>query len=1051
MVQNVKVIDVDKTFVPVDPKAFPENLEYTQGEDSPFKSSPIVAYEGYNFLPTPYGYKSYFGTNQVVGIDALTSKIDMVFIIQTDTYQNIAIALCDDGIWTKAADSSGAWTHAITLTIPALGSHRQWTKCVIGNTLYMYRAGEASYWEYVPNTVYGIPPIASPVVGLLATLLPYTGGPVAAGTYSYQIAIKNSAGVASLPSTAVSITLSAAAEVELSWTKYTPGADTYGYRIYRTSGTLVQYKDVIQYSPATQSSLDDNTGWTDITLPETIVLGILPITAVIPNFLNMAGQIGIFKAGGRLGFWDSANSTAWSNLDDFSDFTPSVTTLAGSSIFLEIKGRITLCLAHGDGFIIYSTKSIIYIRRSLDSTFQWDPLVVISDGGVDFPQEVTSAISNTIHFAYTTNGLYKIEKGIPEQIITEVTDYLKDTNDPIYLDMLEGRYLILGILDPLYINGLVQFTRGIADPITYVFPGGLDTGSLPPSIDLTGTDACYTLNEIFDGKTTQQQADAAAAATAQSAPPIKLGTFYQPVWTAYLSRAGAIDPDSIVFGPTPCATLDANGVELNFSPNTASSSGLLSNATNTTSGKTAISGTDAFIDGHWTMERFIAAQEAIWEIEESNREAYLNKILNKGSSTSKVLADQSTCTPSAAVYDYCALGRYIKGSGGRKFGYNGCSFWLSRYISQAVDINRVRVTQTVCNSNQQQFRYVWETTYPDYGTYTSLAEAAKGHDVILIATGPLTYTIVGLYNALRHKICADGSDLYDYGVCPAHFDSIYTVNAYNQGTDVDIAPVVDTGVCQITGWKYTGADGNTHTINSSACTMSDTNLTNDGNVPLAAGSTPPIDTQDGTVCSIPFEPVHLDGIGNPPLDWPTTTVTLPADSFLLQDGSIGPLYPTISGFLSYDLQLKKWGKAKLNYKVLLDYSPINTSAGETISSDTFGIHAGVVKVDGKLYLFDQYPLDSYIKYGKIGYYRKGFTAHEEAIAVFRTVSTGIMEVETSLEGSGIDPVCTVNIPFTDAINVNLPGKYSGKWHNISIRGNYDIQYMEFRGDITSRR
>src|SRR5437764_1133039 len=101
MTQLAKIIDITKTFVPVDPNAFPETLLGTAREDTPTQAAPVVAYEGYNFMPTAYGYRSYFGINQKVNIDALTSRVDHVFIIQTLTFENILVALCEDGIWTK--------------------------------------------------------------------------------------------------------------------------------------------------------------------------------------------------------------------------------------------------------------------------------------------------------------------------------------------------------------------------------------------------------------------------------------------------------------------------------------------------------------------------------------------------------------------------------------------------------------------------------------------------------------------------------------------------------------------------------------------------------------------------------------------------------------------------------------------------------------------------------------------------------------------------------------------------------------------------------------
>lgn len=55
----------------------------------------------------------------------------------------------------------------------------------------------------------------------------------------------------------------------------------------------------------------------------------LKIQTAVPTFLNMEGQMGIFRADNRLGFWDSDNAIAWSSALDKMDFKPDVTTFAG--------------------------------------------------------------------------------------------------------------------------------------------------------------------------------------------------------------------------------------------------------------------------------------------------------------------------------------------------------------------------------------------------------------------------------------------------------------------------------------------------------------------------------------------------------------------------------------------------------------------------------------------------------------------------------------------------------------------------------------------------
>ena len=134
------------------------------------------------------------------------------------------------------------------------------------------------------------------------------------------------------------------------------------------------------------------------------------------------------------------------------------------------------------------------------------------------------------------------------------------------------------------------------------------------------------------------------------------------------------------------------------------------------------------------------------------------------------------------------------------------------------------------------------------------------------------------------------------------------------------------------------------------------------------------------------------------LTWPEQTVTVPGGVFLLQDGSIAPVYPTMYGALVYDLFLKKWGKMNQSYKLLLDYSPVNSADSGGVPYANFGILGGILAGDYKLKLFDNVPVESYITYGKIGYYRMGYTAGQEVRAQFAIESTGFITVDASYDG-----------------------------------------------------
>ena len=119
-----QIIDVTRSFLVTDPEAFYENQMVSQREDSPEKMLPIVAYEGYNFLPTLYGYRSYFDATSKLDIGSLASRCDRIVLYQFANYQNILVALCEDGIWTNSGGTAAeAWNHRVTLSVPGVGSY----------------------------------------------------------------------------------------------------------------------------------------------------------------------------------------------------------------------------------------------------------------------------------------------------------------------------------------------------------------------------------------------------------------------------------------------------------------------------------------------------------------------------------------------------------------------------------------------------------------------------------------------------------------------------------------------------------------------------------------------------------------------------------------------------------------------------------------------------------------------------------------------------------------------------------------------------------------
>lgn len=186
-------------------------------------------------------------------------------------------------------------------------------------------------------------------------------------------------------------------------------------------------------------------------------------------------------------------------------------------------------------------------------------------------------------------------------------------------------------------------------------------------------------------------------------------------------------------------------------------------------------------------------------------------------------------------------------------------------------------------------------------------------------------------------------------------------------------------------------------------------------------------------------------------EWPVIPITVPPGTFLLKPGSPAPIYPDFQGAFIYDMHLKKWGRMDVEHKAVFDYMSINTYKPGEQSFTRFGIFGGVLDADGKIYLFDPSPTDSYITYGKIGYYRQGMTSPEEVRVHMRIPCDFTIKVESSIEGKLLNSDFTRSSDFTGSVFGIHYGGYAAKWHNITISGEYDISYLEFRGITTGKR
>ena len=962
MAQTSKFIDVTRTFLPINPRAYPENLHTGGGETSPEERVPVMAYRGYNFMPTAYGYKSYFGVSNVLNLDAIPAQVDSLFIYQNKAFANVLVALTATGIWTKAGSAAGAWVNTVPIAAVADVAHVEWTSVVIADSVYVYRQN---------------------------------------GDHFYRI--------------------------------------------------------------------DSN------------VQGGVSITEFTPNFLNMEAQIGIFRAGGRLAFWDSDDSIAWANMNDFTDFTPSLETLAGNVKFSAIQGRIVTILSHGEGFMIYATKSIVYIKEDLTALAQWDPAVVLDSAGISYPRQVAIGSPDTTHFAATSEGIKKIENGRQESIVPEVVDVIKESDPFSYLKVIEGRYLFIESLNAGFIIGNIITSEETVPGVEYVIPGE-DTELEDVVIPGTEGSECPVLDGIDSGRfpnTVPGGPGVGTPAPSDARSEEDGGPNYKPQWTCYISEGGVKDPSNIEWVAGPCPTVGPDGVDFLMSPNIPRVDALTQNAT----GKRAVTGAEAYIDG-WTMERFVAVQTGIWEADAQAAAAVITAITSRFKEKGKSTSGVTSCTPTPLPIpeNSCYLGRFAAEYSSAKFGYSVCEFWLTRYVTRVVDINRISMSMRSCSGStaptvtygriESGYFSTIEAAQRAYARYVidwAVQNNFQGHNTWALTTVNVTTGMSFTYSFTYTRPGQSQSTGTNNGTIqtvttPGTYTATDTVSAYNRAVDVEAAPIPETAYCTITGWTYTKDDGSdgfvpiASTCNAPALYPS--NATAGGgsrNTPLSTpqteagveeGTLTALDPYTGSMCGEAYEGITIDGTTT---TWPDAVISMEDSEFFLQAGSNAPLYPTMRGALVYDLRLKKWGKMLQPYKHLFNYSPINSSVTGVVPSASFGILGAILDVQGKVRIFDETPAISWIVYGKVGYYRLGKTSPEEVRVDFKSASSGVIKVHTSLDGVELTSGLTVTQSFASAYSATVYGAYPGSWTDIEIRGKFDIAYLEYRGFTQGRR
>lgn len=1016
MAQRAQLIDVTKSYLPISPDSLLENLINTDREDGEEKAPPIVAYDGYNFLPTPQGYRSYFGIESKLDISSLSSRAQFIISFQLPTYQTRLIALCEDGIWLANAGSLAApWTHAVTITFD-VAVLKEWSYCIIENILYMYSAG--------------------------------------------------------------------------------------GSLVYKTNITGLLELEILSFTP---------------------------------SFLNMAGQLGIFKAGTRLGFWDSANSVSWSSNLDLTDFTPSLENLAGNTIFGDIIGRVITVKGHKDGFIVYSTRSIVGVGFSFQGNLLWEGKKIMDSTGISYSRAVTVGQNDGEHFVYSTSGIYRIGEYTSitnsfqiDPLATDFYDYIRETRYPVYLDMIAGRYLFFHIVDVNYVYSGISF-QYVAGTDQVLLIGGkpwtLDPLALPPI--MSGNAVAAAMNQIvtfgfqtFPNKKARWNLDFSITQPGTDSPLTRISNPTGP-----FSRAAEV----LGFNSADILSTYIEGTTLP-----------------TELAPTASIDSDSFryfLGSKPVYPATISGAMSTDMIETIQKQIYDWKLFQKhqGLAATNIapLTKTKPVVPGASIIGYTGLsvvqpvpppliedtvvGDYRTGEGNLEFqmDFPTNSLYLRKYFQRKFTVTRRKTTvYTHRTDTGAGVSGIHVYTTPVAGKDAFWNDSNSGvitppdlvapFDLYALNTAALTPLVSNFIDSaapatvLRNGtvICnkqSPGVNLSGpYVIQQQYLNSLggtspyltwntsgvqsTTVYPYYRDSQVTYSYIItyedaNMGYADLVG-KQTDNVVSTTVVTSYPPTVV---LTSPVPIfptgPSAVSFFPPTWNGEETlkfIAASAFSPWRYDGSYgislnldplagyNPATDMPADVgsmlvygdsfiVRYPGTPYLLQSGVPFLAYPTFNGSYVLDLHLKKWGKQKNQFTVLGSLDAINQTINAILPTPDKGMTAFLKIPSNEIRIIDELPTDSLLKYGRIGHYRLGYTNLLEVKAWMRTVGYGSLVIESSIDGKIALPTLQHTTNFTGYSLVEAFPDIAARWFNINLMGSFDLIGLEARTKVVSRR
>lgn len=198
-----------------------------------------------------------------------------------------------------------------------------------------------------------------------------------------------------------------------------------GYLIAWNSPKAAFTDSVTYTSGSTSASVASTTG---LTVGQLVTSASLPANTVVQSIDSSTtftlSNAAVASTTETSEFAEVASSVAWSSTIDPTDFTPSLVTGAGGGSVESARGAITCCVAHIQGFIVYTTNNAVVAVYSGNSRYPFNFREIVASGGLSVITNVTFDANTGNHYAYTTSGLQLISTTQTQTVLPELTDFI---------------------------------------------------------------------------------------------------------------------------------------------------------------------------------------------------------------------------------------------------------------------------------------------------------------------------------------------------------------------------------------------------------------------------------------------------------------------------------------------------------------------------------------------------------------------------------------------------------------------------------------------------